>query len=188
MTTKHNGINKNITVVGFSNVKIQNIDIMLEQFRKENKEAKIQFFDAQHIAGKQHLYFAAVNALNAFNKKTNISNNLAVEALLYASGQRQIKKAVNMLGIKQNTTEVIALIIPENSQENEQYLELVTKTVPGQRDDKVVELTDKKVVQIKKLFKISDKEFKAKLEKQGKEKEALTDLVIEHMALLVTKS
>jgi KEOPS complex subunit Cgi121 len=188
MTQKPDRINKNITVVGFCNVKIQDINTLLDQFRKENKKAKIQFFDAQNIAGKQHLYFAALNALNAFDKKTNISNNLAVEALLYASGQRQIKKAVNMLGIKQTTTEVVALIIPQNSQEKQKYIELAKKTVPGQRDDRVIELTNKKIVSIKKLFKISDKEFKAKLEKEGKEKEALTDVVIEHMALLVTKS
>jgi KEOPS complex subunit Cgi121 len=188
MTTKSEDVNKNIRLVGFSNVKIQKIDTMLEQFRNQNKEAPIQFFDAKNVAGKQHMYFAALNALNAFNKKTNISNNLAVEALLYASGQRQIKKAVNMLGIKQDTTEAIALIIAKNSQEKDKYTQLATKTIPGKRDDKVIELTDKKIVAIKKLFKISDKEFKAKLEKEGKEKEALTDLVIEHMALLVTRN
>jgi len=188
MTTKPEDTNQNITIVGFSKVKIQNINNLLEQFRKENKEAPIQFFDAQHIAGKQHLYFAAVNALNAFDKKTNISNNLAVEALLYASAQRQIKKAVNMLGIKQDTTEVAALIIPKNSNEKENYLKLVTKTIQGTLNDNVIELTNKKIATIKKLFKISEKEFKAKLKKEGLEKEALTDLIIEHMAILVTKS
>ena len=184
--TKSEDINQNIAMLGFSKVKIENINTLLEKFRKE--DAPIQFFDAQNIAGKQHLYFAALNALNAFNKKTNISNNLAVEALLYASGQRQIKKAVNMLGIKQKTTEVIALILAKSSQEKDQNIQLVTKTIPGTRDDKVIELTDKKAAKIKKLFKISDKELEAKLEKEGKEKEALTDLVIEHMALLVTRS
>jgi hypothetical protein len=38
------------------------------------------------------------------------------------------------------------------------------------------------------LFKISELEFEAKLEKKGLEKEALADLVIERMALLGTKS
>lgn len=188
MTTKTEDINQNITVVGFSNVKIENINTMLERFRTENKDAPIQFFDAKHVAGNQHLYFAAVNALNAFNKKTNISNNLAVEALLYASAQRQITKAVKMMGITQNTTEVAALIIPKNSNEKNSYLDIVTKTIQGERNDKVIELTDKKIANIKKMFNISDREFETKLKKEGLEKEALTDLVIEHMALLVTKS
>ena len=188
MTGKPAEPNEHITIVGFSNVKLENINTFLEQFRKENKNAPIQFFDAKHVAGPQHLYFAALNALNAFEKKTNISNNLAVEALLYASAQRQITKAVKMLGIKQDSSEVAALIMTENRHKKIDYLRLVTKIITGERDDSVLELTDKKIENIKKLFKISDIEFEAKLEKEGLEKEALTDLVIERMALLVTKS
>jgi KEOPS complex subunit Cgi121 len=188
MTEKPEASNEHIAVVGFRNVHIENINAFLEQFRKENVGASVQFFDAKHVAGPQHLYFAAVNALDALNKNTNISNNLAVEALLYASAQRQIKKAVEMLGIKQNSSEVVALIMTKNRHKKADYLRLVTKTVPGEQDDSVLELTDKKIENIKNLFEISDLEFEAKLEKEGLEKEALTDLVIERMALLGTKS
>jgi len=188
MTEKPEEPNGHITIVGFRNVQIENINAFLEHFRKENREAAVQFFDAKHVAGPQHMYFAALNALNAFDKNTNISNNLAVEALLYASAQRQIKKAVEMLGIKQDSSEVAALIMTENRREKNNYSRLVTKIIPGERNDNVLELTDKKIKNIKKLFKISDLEFKAKLEREGLEKEALTDLVIERMALLVTKS
>ena len=180
--------NKNITIVGFRNVHIEDVNAFLEHFRKEKMEASVQFFDAKRIADLQHLYFAALNALNAFEKNTNISNNLAVEALLYASAQRQIKKAVKMLGIKQDSSEVAALIITENRHKKSDYLRLVTKMIPGERDDSVLELTDKKIKNIRNLFGISDIEFEAKLKKEGLEKEALTDLVIERMALLVTKS
>ena len=188
MKPKLEGINRNIAIIGFSNVKIPNIETMLFQFREENKEAPIQFFDAKHIAGTQHLYFAAIHALNALNKKTNISNNIAIEALLYASAQRQIKKAVKMLGINQETTEVVILIIAKNSQEKQNYLNLVAQIMSGERNDNVIELTDKKIAAIKKMFKISDKEFKTNLKKEGLEKDVITDLILEHMALLVTKS
>ena len=183
-----NDPNKNIAIVGFSNVKIQNITKFLEQFRKENKEAPIQFFDAKKVAGPQHIYFAALNAMNAYEKKINISNNLAVESLLYASAQRQITKAVKMLGIMQDTSEVAALIIAENSHEKKDGLCLVSKMIPGERNDSVLELTNQKIMSIKKLFGISDLEFEAKLKNQELEKEDLTDLIIERMALLVTKS
>ena len=188
MTEKPEESNENITILGFRNVKIENINGFLEHFRKENMEAAVQFFDAKHVASPQHLYFAALNALNAFDKKTNISNNLTVEALLYASAQRQIKKAVEMLGIKPESSEVAALIITENRHKKTDYLRLVTKKIPGERDDNVLELIDKKIGTIKKLFEISDLEFETKLEKEGLEKEALIDLVIERMALLGTKS
>jgi KEOPS complex subunit Cgi121 len=188
MTEKQEEPNEHITIVGFKNVQIENINAFLEHFRKQNRGASVQFFDAKHVAGPQHMYFAALNALNAFDKNTNISNNLAVETLLYASAQRQIKKAVEMLGIKQDSLEVAALIMTENRHKKTGYLRLVTKIVPGERDDSVLELTDKKIKNIKKLFKISDIEFEAKLEREELEKEALTDLVIERMALLGTKS
>jgi KEOPS complex subunit Cgi121 len=188
MTEKPEEPSEHITIIGFRNVQIENINAFLEHFRRQNREAAIQFFDAKHVAGPQHLYFAAVNALNAFEKKTNISNNLAVESLLYASAQRQIKKAVEMLGIKQGSSEVAALIMTENRHKKTDHLHIVNKILPGERDDSVLELTDKKIGNIKKLFRISDLEFEAKLEKEGLEKEALTDLVIERMALLGTKS
>ena len=180
--------NENISIIGFTNVQIADINDFFEHFRTENVEAHVQFFDATHVAGPQHLYFAAVNALNAFEKGTNISNNLAIETLLYASAQRQIKKAVKMLGIKQDSSEVAALIITENQHRKDESLRLITRTVPGERDDSILELTSKKTVEIRKLFGISNLEFEAKLEKEGLEKEALTDLVIERMALLGTKS
>jgi KEOPS complex subunit Cgi121 len=188
MTEKTEQNNKHIIIAGFRNVQIKDINAFLDQFRKENIGAAVQFFDAKHVAGPQHLHFAALHALNAFKKNNAISNNLAVEALLYASGQRQIKKAVKMLGIKQDFSEVAALIITDSNHKKLDILKQVAENVPGKQDNSVIELTDKKVGKLKKLFKISDLELEAKLKKEGLEKEAISDLVIERMALLVTKN
>ena len=83
-------LDRQITIIGFRNGKIPNIDKFLEKFRNEDENNVIQFFDAEYVAGRQHLFFAALNALQAFENKVNISNNLAVETILYASAQRQI--------------------------------------------------------------------------------------------------
>jgi len=175
-------LNKKIVIIGFSNVQLKNIDTFLGQFRTETKDVAIQFFNANHVAGRQHLYFAALNALNAFEKKINISNNLEVEALLYASAQRQIQKAVKMLGIKQESREVATLIMTELGNKKADYLRLVSEIIPGERDDSVLDLTDKKIEKIKELFNISDIEFEATLKREGLEKEALTDLIIEELS------
>jgi KEOPS complex subunit Cgi121 len=181
-------LNEKITIIGFRNVKIENINTFLETFRIENKNVQIQFFNAKYIASSEHLFFAALNALNSFDKKTNISNNLAVEALLYASAQRQITKAVKMLGIKQDSLEVAVLILTESISQKNEFLKLISNIISGERDDSVLDLTDEKFRNIKQLFEISDLELEAKLQKEGQEKQALIDLVIEHMALLGTKS
>jgi len=57
----------------------------------------------------------------------------------------------------------------------------------GERDDKVLELTDEKFEGIKRLFGVSDLEIEAKLRGKGLEKEALVNLIIEHVALLATQ-
>jgi KEOPS complex subunit Cgi121 len=177
-----------ITIAGFKNVKIKDVNGFLERVRREAREANVQFFDAKLIAGKQHLYFAALNAVRAFEKKSNISSSLAVEALLYASAQRQIRKAVDMLGVKQDSSEVAVLIIAEDKQGTDDCLKIVSGLMPGEREDAVLEFTDEKIEDVRRLFSISDLEIEAKLRRKGREKEALADLVIEHVALLATQS
>lgn len=188
MIKKLENSNEYIAIVGFKNVKIKDANGFLEYARREAKEAHVQFFDAKLIAGQHHLYFAALNALKAFERKSNISSSLAVEALLYASAQRQIRKAVNMLGIKQDSSQVAVLIITKNKQRTDDCLKMISRLMSGERDDCVLDLTDEKIRGIKKLFGISDLEIEAKVKGKGLEKEALADLVIEHGALLATQS
>jgi len=187
LTKKLEEFNKHFTVAGFRNVKIKDDNRFLEDVRKEVKEAQVQFFDAKFIASQQHLHFAALNALRAFEKKLNISSSLAVEVLLYASAQRQIKKAVDMLGIKPDSSQIAVLVMAENKQKAYVALETVSGLISGERDDDVLELTAEKFEGIKTLFGVSNLEIEAKLRKEGLEREALVDLVIEHVALLTTQ-
>ena len=180
--------NRCITIAGFKNVEINDVNGLLEHVRGEAPEVCVQFFDARTIAGKEHLYFAALNALKAFEQKKNISSNLAIETLLYASAQRQIRKAVEMLGIKRDSSQIVILIIGKSKHETSSSLKVISRLIPCERDDNVFDLTDEKIGNIKKLFSISDLEIGAKLRRKGLEKEALADLVIEHGALLATQS
>jgi len=178
------GYNRYVAIVGFKDVKIEYADSLLSLIRKRAIDAEVQFFNAELIAGWEHLYFAVLNALKAFENRLNISNNLAVEILLYASAQRQIKKAVELLGIKPTSSRVAAVILAETELKAKEILETVSNIMLGKRDDSVLELTDKKFDGIKELFGISMSELNAKLERKGMERKALTDLVIEHVALL----
>jgi len=168
-----------IAIAGFRNVKIGDVNGFFNVVRKRVEDANIQFFDARLISGWEHLYFAALNALNAFKNKINISNSLAVEALLFASAQRQIRKAVEMLGIKPESSQVAVLIMAETQQKTTTTLETIFKIISGEHDDSVLELANEKLEGIKKLFDVSDVELEAS--------SCLVDLVIEHMALLTTQ-
>jgi tRNA threonylcarbamoyladenosine modification (KEOPS) complex Cgi121 subunit len=175
-----------LTIAGFRNVKIKDVDQFL-QIVKDKTDGSVQFFDASLIAGWEHLRFAALNALNAFKSKINISNSLAMEALLYASAQRQIKEAVGLIGIKANTSRFAVLILAETPKQTSETLKIISQLLGGMRDDSVLDFSDDKIAVLKRLFKISNVELEAKTEQKGAEKQALVDLVFEHMALLVTR-
>ena len=177
-----------VAITGFKNAKIGDVDRLFDEVKKKLGDvAAVQFFDAKLIATWQHLYFAALTALTAFNDKTNISNNLAIETLLYASAQRQIKKATEIMGIKPKTSEVAVLIIAEKQKAVTTALKTVQILFSAEQDESVLELSLEKIKSIKRFFGISEVELAAKLEKDGMEKEALVDLVIEHGALLATQ-
>ena len=180
--------NMYVAITGFRHAKIGDVNQFFDAVRKElDNIAAVQFFDAKLIATWQHLYFAALNALTAFANKTNISNSLAMEALLYASAQRQIKKATEMIGVEPKTSEVAVLIIAETQESVADALKTVQKLVSAVQDDDLLEFNQEKIDDVKRFFAISDVEFASKLEKKGLEKDALVNLVIEHMALLVTQ-
>ena len=179
---------KHIAIAGFRNVKIEDIDGFFDLTRRRiGNAADFQLFDAKLIAGWQHLYFAALNALNIFKNKQNISNSLSMEALLFASAQRQIKKAVEMIGVNLESSQVAVLVLAETREKATATIEIISEIISGERDDNVLELIVEKIEDIKRLFNISDLELRSKLRKKGLEKEALTDLVIERSALLVTR-
>lgn len=180
------GFDKYIAIAGFKDVQVSDVDRFLNLVREKLGDVVVQFFDAKLVAGWQHLYFATLNALKAFKNGTNISKNLAVECLLYASARRQISAALDLIGIRQNSSQIAVLIIVDEKSVTEKSLADVSRMISGKRDDSVFDLSNEKIAYIRCLFEISDTELAAKLEKDG-EKKALSDLVIEHVALLVTK-
>jgi KEOPS complex subunit Cgi121 len=172
-------------ISGFENAKIGDVNCLISSVRKElNDVDAVQFFDARLIATWQHIYFAALNALTALKNKANISNNLAMETLLYASAQRQIKKATEMMGVKSTTKDVAVLVVAKNQETAENAMKTVQKLISGKLNEDIIEINQDKFDRIRRFFQISDREFAAKLEKKELEKETLVDLVIEHGALL----
>jgi tRNA threonylcarbamoyladenosine modification (KEOPS) complex Cgi121 subunit len=179
--------NRHLTVAGFRNVKIRDVDKFFKTLRDEADDTCTQLLDASLVAGYEHLRFAVLNALNAFAGHVCISSNLAIEILLYASAQRQIKEAFRLMGIQPNTRKVAAVILARTQEQSSKKLRAVSQLIGAQRDDSVIDLVDEKQEGIRKLFEISDVELEAKAQRRGLEKQALIDLVIEHMALLVTQ-
>jgi tRNA threonylcarbamoyladenosine modification (KEOPS) complex Cgi121 subunit len=177
---------KYVEITGYKNIAFDKAEAFLKANRKQTRQnIDIQFFDADLIATQEHLYFAVLNALQAFKNKTNLSKTPAMETILYASAQRQIQKAIERCGIKTQTKSMAMIIIGDDPKQIENALEEVTKSVGSDPDAAVLEMTKNKETKIKKAFKITDQELKT-VENSRPEK-AIVNLVIELVALLATQ-
>jgi tRNA threonylcarbamoyladenosine modification (KEOPS) complex Cgi121 subunit len=175
-----------VEITGFSNVEIEDAEGFLKATRMEQQGTAVQFFNAEFVATWQHLYFAVLNALMAFRNKSNISKNIAVEVMLYASAQRQICKAIALVGVKCDSANVAAVIIGENADAVKTALAAVSKRIGAEPDETVLALSKDKLQSIRKAFDISEREVET-VTKAGDAEQALINLVIERVALLSTQ-
>jgi len=177
---------KYVEITGYQNIVFSKIEAFLKSNRKQTRQnVDIQFFDAELIATQEHLYFAVLNALQAFKNKTNLSKSPAMETILYASAQRQIQKAIERSGIKPQTKNMAVVIIGDDPRQIQSAVQAVTKSVGSKPDESVLEITKPKETKIRKAFEITDTELKT-LEGEG-QKNAIANLVIERVALLSTQ-
>jgi tRNA threonylcarbamoyladenosine modification (KEOPS) complex Cgi121 subunit len=178
---------KHIAVTGFKNVKIKNVEEFLKAVNGEKPIGiDVQFFDARLVATWQHLYFATLNALTAFKNSENRSKSLAMETMMFASAQRQIRKAMDFIGIKPSSSTLALLVIGEKPEDVKKTVFVVARCVNSKPNDTVLELAQDKTATICKAFEIGDKEIETVAKKENSNR-AIVDLVIERMALLSTQ-
>ena len=178
---------KYVEITSFSNVKIENAEEFVKAARKEMPQSVwVQFFDAELVATWQHLYFAVLNALLAFENGRNISKSVAMEVLLYASAQRQIRKALQLIGVKCGSANVAIVIVGQNANSVKAVLSAVSKHIGAEPDETVLEVSKEKLQRIREAFGITEKELETVMEKRDVN-QAVVNLVIERMALLSTQ-
>lgn len=179
--------NRYAEITGFKGVRFAQAEEFLKQNRIEDESGiDLQFFDAQLVASQEHLYFALVNALQAFKDRTNISKSLAMETMLFASAQRQIQKAIQLCGIKPETKNMAAILVGEDPIQLKAVLQSITRCVGVEPNEKALGMSKVKGQKIMKAFQITDQEINAVM-KMGNHEEAVVNLVIERVALLSTR-
>jgi len=106
-----------ITVIGAYGT-IKNIDLFLQQLLTFSKKENlvIQALDAAVVYGKDHLISATKHAQRAFEQRTNATNSLALEILLYAAGERQIQKAIKKMGVKTGRQSIAFILVDTKKQ------------------------------------------------------------------------
>ena len=134
----------------------------------------VQALDADKVVSERHLSFATEKALAAIREKRNIARDAGIEIMRYASGERQIERAMAM-GVS-CFTERIALILATCDSES---------SWPDVSELSKIVLVDGqgcsfKSEAVKETFNISPEEIEAVGE------ERIDDLVIERVALVDT--
>jgi tRNA threonylcarbamoyladenosine modification (KEOPS) complex Cgi121 subunit len=176
-----------LEISGFRGVSFELAEKFLKKLRAENSETvDIQFFNADLIATREHLHFAALNALESFKSKTNISKSPAMETMLYAATENQIQRAIQKVGLNKTSKNVAAVILGKDKAQVELALMVVSSFFGVKPDESVLELTEQKQAAIKACYQITDTEIQTVT--KGNTSEAIVNLIIEREALLSTQT
>ena len=160
--------NYNIQISGFK-PNITNFTELMININEISKNCTIQLLNADGIAGYEHILHATIHAIKAFEREDNIANDLGLEICVRASAQRQISKALNILGIKEGQVNICTVAV--NCNEN---IRDKLEAILGKTDDEVLK-PDENI--LKKTYNISDTEIKTM--------KNITNVMIERTTLLI---
>jgi tRNA threonylcarbamoyladenosine modification (KEOPS) complex Cgi121 subunit len=124
-------------------------------------KAEIQLLNADLVATWEHLYFATIQAENAFANRTNLAKTLAMETILHASAQRQIEKALEKIGVHRDTRNIAILIIGKYKGEVLSIHPNVFRVLKAIENPMSIDLTPSKIRDLQRYFKISPEEYRA---------------------------
>ncbi len=167
-----------VTITGITGVHVKDINETLTQLDEQANGTMYQLFDADYIAGPNHLYHAAANAQYALNNGLNISSKLSIETLLYAACENQINRAIKTFGVSGKTQNAAVTVFSET--ENDPITEEISLSL-GEMDDRVLDITPEKYEKLVELFGLTEKAVKTVGMKPFP---SLTGLITEKGALL----
>jgi tRNA threonylcarbamoyladenosine modification (KEOPS) complex Cgi121 subunit len=149
----------------------------------------LQLADASYVAGASHLLVAAMHALRAFERGTKRADVLGTEILRFAAAQRQITRALSLMGIKNDTRSLGGVLLGKSPEALPMaYQEFLN--LSGARDaPTVLEITSPaKAATVQALFEITPAEVDATAisHRQKDRYQAIMKLVYERCALLAT--
>ena len=117
----------NIQIAGFSTHVYDVMELMsgVNKISKNaDKNCTIQLLNADGIGGKEHILHATLHAIKAFERNENIANDIGLEICVRASAQRQISKALDILGIKEGEMNICVVAV-DCSENIMNYLEKI---------------------------------------------------------------
>ncbi|MHA2229577.1 MAG: KEOPS complex subunit Cgi121 [Candidatus Thorarchaeota archaeon] len=120
----------------------------------------VQFLDSSLVVDADHLLFAAQNAINAWRGRYAITRELGLELMVYASAQRQIDRAIEVMGIKNELVSLALVIVGTDRVSVETQLNHIKNEVGSATSDQF-SMSEERLRSIMNHFNIQDKELQA---------------------------
>ena len=194
--------------IGLASIRLESNDLRLNELldivdkvQFQYKNSTIQFFNPEKVLNVEHVYNACYFSEKAFKLKFNISSKKNLEYLLYLSGKRQIKNALEDFGLNDeiiNKKSIECLVIsPINN--IEKIIDILSINLHlAVENTSLLNKSLKKLITVKDYFEVSDEQLFSVLKtrdvnvKEGnllnadinELYSALNDLICEKMVLL----
>lgn len=160
-----------IHIAGFKH-SIDNFKDLMAQVNQISNDCTIQLLNAEGLAGYEHILHATFHAIKSFERGENIAKDLGLEICVRASAQRQISKALGILGIKNGEMNICAVAVGCDDNIMDKIESILNK-----KDDNILDPDEKR---LQEIYKISDVE----IESAG----SIENVMIERTALLILEA
>jgi len=171
--------------LAFAKASIPDPEQTLTSLRSVNNQAEVQLVKVDLVGGSEHLRLAALNALYSFKGERRRSKSLAVELLLYISCQRQIAKAIKLLGVDPKDSRV-AVVALSDSKDVIVSLDREAKSmIAGEQDESLIEIGSRqKMAGLQRSYGVTSREMDAARLEGETDPSVLKRLIVERSALL----
>lgn len=99
----------NLAIVARGRVEDPQAVLRLVDDLAKRYDVTLQLLDADAVYNERHLNSAIAHAERAFQQGRNAAKTLGAEILLYASGERQVSRAIERVGIRPGLERVVIL-------------------------------------------------------------------------------
>lgn len=149
----------------------------------------VQLLNASMIVDAQHLLSAAQNAVNAWYGGYAQARTLDIEIAVFASGQKQIGRALEIFGVADGL-ESIAVVIVDDTKENVRNCSLLMQNGIGSISENQFPATENRLKNIMLHFEIPALELQAMIESNDlpSKQEALSKCVASRVSSVALES
>ena len=138
-----------ITIVGVEDARIDDIEQLLTNL---SSLGQFQLMDARFILGEDHVRFACFEALRVFDNGQNITVSLPMEILIRAACTTQISEAIERLGVRKGSSDLVLVAI----EAGKNGVEAAIALTKGRESSGPLKGGPEKRVRVKKAFSLTE--------------------------------